>query len=144
MQSFSATAVAVIALGVALTVMWRRHWSANRIIVVLMLLAGFGITGGMLGQVLQRGGEAIGGAIDTATSKLFGIGVPLLIIAVLITLVVIDMRDRVIHIATPWVALVLPTMLAVVGGMYIGAGNKALNLLGQAMTGVAGMLTALG
>jgi hypothetical protein len=144
MQSLSAAAVAVIALGVAVIIMWRRNWQASRIIVVLMLLAGFGLTGGAFGAAARTGGEHIGSAIETTTAKLFGVGVPLLLVAVLIALVAVDMKDRTIHKATPWVALLLPTMMAVVGGMYIGAGDDALNLLGQGMASLANIAQHLG
>ncbi len=144
MQELSAAAVAVLALGIAVTMMWRRGWQASRLVVVLMLLAGFGITAGLVGRLLTRGGSLIGGAITTGTAQLFGVGVPLLLIVVMVTWLIIDMKDRVIHKATPWMALALPTTLAVVGGIYVGFGNSALGLLGQGMTSLAGMLASLG
>ncbi len=144
MQELSASVVAVLALGIALTIMWRRGWQASRLTVVLMLLAGFGITAGLVGQLLTRGGETIAAGISTGTAQLFGVGVPLLLVAVMITVLVVDMKDRVIHKATPWVALALPNTLAVVGGIYVGLGNSALGLLGQGMTNIATVLGSVG
>src|SRR6266545_6161104 len=94
MQELSAAAVAVLALGIAVTMMWRRGWQASRLVVVLMLLAGFGITAGLVGRLLTRGGSLIGGAITTGTAQLFGVGVPLLLIVVMVTWLIIDMKER--------------------------------------------------
>jgi hypothetical protein len=145
MQSFSATAVGVLALAVALVIMWRHRWQGSRFTVGLMLLAGFGIAAtGWVGQMLARGGEWIGGAVDAGTGRLFGVSVPIVVIAVMVTWIVVDVRDRQIHPATPWIALALPTVLAVVGGVYIGAGDTVLATIGTGLSSMAGWLGALG
>lgn len=144
-MAFSATAVGVLALAVALIIMWRHRWQGSRFTVVLMLLAGFGIAAtGWVGDMLGRLGETIGGAADAGTARLFGVSVPVVVIAAMVTWIVVDMRDRSIHIATPWLALALPTVLAVVGGVYIGAGDTALSAIGTGLTNLAGFLGAVG
>ena len=145
MQTFSATAVGVLALTIALVIMWRHRWRGSRFTVALMLLAGFGVAAtGWLGNMLARAGEWIGGAADAGTGRVFGVSVPVMVIAAMVTWVVVDVRDRNIHPATPWIAFALPTVLAVVGGIYIGAGNTVLTAIGTALTSVAGWLGALG
>ncbi|MGH8881872.1 MAG: hypothetical protein ACRD0P_31745, partial [Stackebrandtia sp.] len=72
MQELSAAAVAVIALAVAVTIMWRRRWQGSRLTVILMLVAGFGITAGIAGSALTRLGGMVGQAAETGTSKVFG------------------------------------------------------------------------
>lgn len=144
-MTFTGTAVAVLALSVALTVMWRHRWQGSRLIVILMLVAGFGIAGvGLVGDLLGRLGGMIGGAADAGTGRLFGVSVPVVVIAVMVTWIVVDMRDRMIHIATPWIALALPSVLAVVGGIYIGMSDTALGAAGEALTHLAGWLGSLG
>jgi hypothetical protein len=144
-MSFTSAAVGVLALAVALVIMWRHRWQGSRFTVVLMLLAGFGIAAtGWVGQMLGRVGEWIGGAADAGTARLFGVSVPVVVIAVMVTWLVVDMRDRTIHPATPWMALALPTVLAVVGGVYIGAGDTALAAIGTGLSNLAGWLGALG
>jgi hypothetical protein len=145
MQGFSAAAVAVLALAVALTVMWRHRWQGSRLTVLLMLLAGFGLTSmGWFGDMLTRAGTWAGGAADAGTGRLFGVGVPLIVIAVMLTWLVVDMRDRAIHPATPWIALALPTVLAVVGGVYVGIGDTVLGFIGTGLSSLAGWLSSIG
>lgn len=145
MQTFSGTAVAVLALAVAVTVMWRHRWKGSRFIVVMMLIAGFGITAaGWIGDMLARGGEVIGNAAGEGTSRAFGVSVPVLILVVMITWIVVDVKDRSIHPATPWIALALPTAMAVVGGVYIGLGDTVLTAIGSGLGSVSGWLGSLG
>lgn len=144
MGTFSATAVGVLALAVALIIMWRHRWQGSRFTVALMLLAGFGLVAtGWVGDMLGRAGEWVGGLADAGTGRLFGVSVPVVVIAVIVTWLVVDLRDRQIHPATPWLALALPTVLAVVGGVYIGAGDTVLNTIGTGLGSVAGWLGTL-
>lgn len=144
-MGLTGTAVAVMALGVALVVMWRHHWRGSRPVVALMLLAGFGITGsGMLGDALVRGGEMLANVANEGTARAFGVGVPMLVLAIVTTLIVVDVKDRIIHPATPWLALAWPTLLAVVGGVSTGVGGTALDAIGSVLTSVAGWLGSLG
>lgn len=144
MQSFSGTAVAVIALGIALTVMWRHRWQGSRFTVALMLLAGFGVTAsGLVGGALVSGGQALATAAEAGTGRLFGVGVPVAVLAVVTTWIVVDVRDRIIHVATPWLALAWPTLLAVVGGVSTGLGVPVLDAIGSALASASGWLGAL-
>lgn len=144
-MNFGGTAVSLIALTVALVVMWRHNWEGSRFIVILMLLAGFGITAaGWVGDLLAQGGQMIGTAIGQGTAQAFGVGVPALVVVLMITWVAVDMKDKKIHVATPWVALALPTVLAVVGGVYLGVGDTVLDAIGTGLSHFAGWLGSLG
>jgi hypothetical protein len=145
MQSFSAGVVAVLAFTVALVIMYKRRWQGSRFTVLLMLLAGFGVTaGGWVGDMLARLGEWLGGMAEAGTARLFGVAAPIVVIAVMVTWLALDLRDRKIHPVTPWLALALPTVLAVVGGVYIGFGSTALTTIGSGLGNFAGWLGASG
>lgn len=145
MQTFSGAAVGVLALAIALTVMWRHQWRGSRLTVALMLLAGFGLVSmGWVGDMLARAGGWLAGVADAGTGRLFGVSVPVVIIAVMVTWIVVDIRDRIIHPATPWLALTLPTVLAVVGGVYLGMSDGVLGNIGGALSTAAGWLSSLG
>lgn len=140
-MNLTATAVGVLALVVALVRMGRHRWNGTRLDVVLMLLGGFGIAGaGWVGNAMADAGGWIGGFAETGTAQAFGVGVPLLIVVGMITLVVVDMRDRNIWTPTPWVALALPTTMQVVGGISTGAGITVLGWIGTLLTNAAGWL----
>jgi len=144
-MNFGGTAVSLISLAIAVTIMWRHQWRGSRFIVLLMLIAGFGITAaGWVGDLLARGGQMIGNAVGSGTSQAFGVSVPALVVVVMVTWIVVDMRDRSIHKATPWIALALPTVLAVVGGVYLGFGDTVLDTIGTGLGNFAGWLGALG
>lgn len=117
------TTVGIAALVIALVVMWRHNWTGSRFTVILMLLGGAAITtaSGAVRNLLMSGGEWLGGFASAGTSQLFGIGIPALLVIGMAVWVVVDLKDRSIHPATPWIALVLPTMLTVIGGVAIGA-----------------------
>lgn len=145
MQSFGPTGVAVLAFAVAITIMWRHRWQGSRLTVLLMLLAGFGLVAmGWVGQMLARLGQWAGTAADTGTGRLFGVSVPVVVVFVMATWLVVDLRDRHIHQATPWIALALPSVLAVVGGVYLGLGDSVLGAIGTGLTNLAGWLGGLG
>ena len=55
---------------------------------------------------------------------------PGLALAIVAAVIAIDVRDRAIMRITPWLGLVLPTMAAVVGGMYAGRAG-ALGTIGD-------------
>jgi len=134
---FSGGAVAVIAFGLALLLLYKRNWRPSRIVVVLMLLAGFGLTGGIVGDGILAAARALGTAASTATAKAFGVGVPIALLVLAIAWVVIDMKDRVITIPTPWIALAIPTLMVALGGMYVGIGGEALSAIGNGIGGLS-------
>lgn len=143
-MSFTGTGVAIGALALALVVMWRHRWQGSRFTVALMLLAGFGISqAGWAGTALAAVGGWVGGFAGEGTAQVFGVSVPAVVLIVMVAWVVIDVWDRSIHRFTPWVALALPAVLATVGGIYLGAGDDALAVIGRGLTNLAGWLGTL-
>jgi hypothetical protein len=144
-MNLTATSVAVIVIVIALVRMFRRHWSATRLDVILMLLGGFGIIGsGLVGQWLASAGQWVGGLLDSTTSQAFGVGIPLVAVVGMAVLIIVDLKDRQIWRFTPWVALAFPTVLQVVGGISTGVGVAVLNVIGEILTGFADWLGSLG
>lgn len=135
--TLSGGAVAVIAFGIALMILYKRKWKASRIVVVLMLLAGFGLTGGIVGNGIMAATKALGMAANTATAKAFGVGVPILLFVLACVWVGIDMKDKKIVKATPWIALAIPTLLVALGGMYVGLGGDTLGVIGDGLGGLS-------
>lgn len=115
------TMIGLIALAAALVVLWRHGWRGSRVTVVLMLAGGTALAtgGGMLTQWLTRGGQWLAGLATTATSTAVGVGMPALVAIAAAVWVAVDLRDRQIHPATPWVALCLPTLVMVTGAMAV-------------------------
>jgi drug/metabolite transporter (DMT)-like permease len=125
---FTSAAVAVLALAVAL--MLKRHRKAGKTQVVLMLLAGFGV-GGLLGGLLSKAGGLLSHLTSTGTAKVFGIAVPAVLVVILLVELVMQMhpKNKTPHRSTMWLALLLPAVLAMSGGMWAGLGTKADSLL---------------
>lgn len=123
MGGLTFTTIGLIALATALVVMWRHRWQGSRFTVILMLLGGAAIASatGTVRNLLMAGGEWLGRLAENGTSQLFGVGLPALIVVVMAVWLIVDLKDRAIHPATPWIAVALPTMATVVGGVAIGA-----------------------
>lgn len=137
--TLSGGAVAVIAFGLALLLLYKRNWRPSRIVTVLMLLAGFGLTGGIIGSGILAATKALGAAASTATARGFGVAVPIVLLVLAVAWVVIDMKDKTITRPTPWIALAIPTLMVALGGMYVGIGGDVLGTIG---TGVGGLSAA--
>lgn len=135
--TISGGAVAVIAFGLALLLLYKRGWKPSRIVVVLMLLAGFGLTGGILGSGILAATRALGEAASTATARGFGVAVPIVLLVIAVAWVVIDMKDRTITVPTPWIALAIPTLMVALGGLYVGIGGEALSTIGNGISGLS-------
>lgn len=123
------TIIGLSALIIALVILWRHKGEAGRVTVLMMLLGGTGLTlsVGAVSDWLHRIGTALVSAAESATSVAVGVGLPALVVVGLATWVVLDLRDKSIHPATPWVALGLPTLVVVLGGAAAAA-----DLLGAA------------
>jgi drug/metabolite transporter (DMT)-like permease len=132
----TAGAIAVIAFAIALLLKSAKKAPKTR--VVLMLLAGFGI-GGILGSFLARFGRFLAHATEVGTSRLFGVGVPVLLVIVMVVWLVLQMepKNSTPHDRAMWVALLLPAVLAISGGVWWQIGQHTsvvLTSLGQQTT----------
>jgi len=134
----------LIAGGIALVALIKHRMRAGRGVVVGMIAGGWGIAGnGVVGDLLARGSEALTAWVGSATASAFGASVPGLALAIVAGVIAIDMRDRAIMRVTPWLALVLPSLAAVVGGAYAGRGG-ALGTIGDWLLWLVQLPTALG
>lgn len=138
------TTALLIAGAVALVVLIKHRLRAGRGVVAGMAAGGWGLAGnGLVGDLLARASQALAGWIGEVTATAVGASVPGLALAVVVGIIAIDVRDRAIMRITPWLALMLPTMAAVVGGMYAGTGG-ALGTIGDWLLWLVGLPAALG
>ncbi|HEY9251592.1 MAG TPA: hypothetical protein VIP06_02955 [Nocardioides sp.] len=115
MLALGAAGIAVLFLGAAFTLHFLK--SAKKTVPWLMLLGGFGVAGIFGSLLLRLGGFAVGTS-GSATRMLFGAAVPLLPVLVVGIILVVQMRPhgKGPNKATPWLALVFPSLLAALGG----------------------------
>lgn len=138
---FTSAAVAVLALALAL--MLKRHRRAGKTQVVLMLIAGFGI-GGLLGSVLAKAGALLAHVTTTGTAKVFGVAVPAVLVVVLLIELVMQLhpKNKTPHHSTMWLALLLPAVLAVSGGVWASLGGHAGSVLAGIGQGATSLVTS--
>lgn len=136
-------AVAVV-LGALGFVMHKKR-VAPRWTTSFFLLAGLGITGGIVGQGLTNLAAMVGRLVGTGTAKAFGVGVPLAAVAVVIALVAIDWKKNGARSkSTPWLALAIPALLAATAGVYIGVGGEALSAIGNGFGDISTFIFTMG
>jgi hypothetical protein len=122
--------------------LWRRPIrGASRLDVFMMLLGGFTLNTGLVGDGLRAGAERAGEAINSGTALLFGVGLPMLLVVAMAALIIIDVKDRTIWPGTPFVAACLATVANVVGGMSTKSGVAVLEALGKLLTFVVDVLS---
>jgi hypothetical protein len=127
----TAAGVGVVALVIG-AVLWKRG-KAPKWTGALLLVAGFGIGGGVFGALLDRAGALIGQLATTLTARVFGVAVPLALLAGVVVWMVIDFhpKNRKPSKALPVLCLVLPVLLSVTGGVWAGIGGQVLTAAGQ-------------
>jgi len=138
------TTALLTAGAVALVVLIRHRLRPSRGVVAGMIAGGWGVAGnGLVGDLLARAAQALATWASEATSSAVGASVPGLALAVVVGIIAIDVRDRAIMRITPWLALLLPSLAAVVGGMYAGTGG-VLGTLGETLLWAVRLPGALG
>lgn len=138
------TTALLIAGAVAVVALVKHRLRAGRPVVAGMLAGGWGIAGnGLVGDMLARCSQALASWVSEFTASAVGASVPGLALAVVVGIIAIDVRDRAIMRITPWLALLLPTMAAVVGGMYAGGGGL-LGTIGDWLLWLVQLPTVLG
>jgi hypothetical protein len=102
----------------------------------LFLIGGIGLAGsaGLLGDLLRKVGVILGRAVSIGTAKGFGVAVPAALVFGIALWIAHDLmpKNRTPSKALPWLALALPTLLAVTGGIWSGLGGEVLTALGDA------------
>jgi len=134
----------LLAGGIALAVLIRHRLRPSRGVVAGMIAGGWGMAGqGWLGGALESAAQSLAAWMGDATSSAVGASVPGLALAIVAAIIAVDVRDRAILRVTPWLGLVLPSLAAVVGGMYAGR-EGALGTVGEAMLWLVRLPGALG
>lgn len=111
----------LLAGGVAVLVLIRRRLVASRPVVLGMIAGGWGAVGsGAVGSWLEQVARSAAAGLGDLTATAVGVSLPGLALALVVAWLAVDLRDRRIVRVTPWLGLLLPTMAAVVGGIYAG------------------------
>jgi hypothetical protein len=145
--------IGAIALGWALILFYKKRRKSNagaafgggggkskaptRFMVFLMLIAGFFLSGGVLGTVIRSAGTAARTEGANLTGEAFGVGTPLVLAFFAAVWIIHDWRTKDIEPATPWIALIAPMMLPVAAGLgsyFAGATAPAVTTI-QAFLG---------
>jgi hypothetical protein len=110
------TAAAGIALAAATVLLWKNR--LPRIASLLMLVAGAGITDGIIGRYMHNGVDWGSHLVGQLTSRAIGVAVPAVLAVVLAMVFVHDMwpKHRATRI-TAAVAFVLPVLIAGLPGL---------------------------
>jgi hypothetical protein len=131
------TVIAAFAGVVALVLLW--HKAAPRAVLVCMLLAGIGVAG-WGGHILASLGDAAGRVTENLTTKLFGVGVAGVLVLGLGIWLWFGLTKKgppaQAPKALPWVALVFPALLPLLGGALGTFGNSALHGIGSTLSTV--------
>lgn len=112
----SLTTIGAVALVIALVLTYKHHKHGKpptRLLVVLMLIAGVGLSGGFLKSALDTVNQYANHITGTLTSQALGVSIPLLLGLAAAVWIWIDWHTKKIEKATPWIALVLPTVLPI-------------------------------
>ncbi|WP_047891153.1 hypothetical protein [Micromonospora sp. RV43] len=136
----AAITLAVFCL-VAGLVQWKRK-KTPKLTGWLMLIAGGGIAGaaGWAGDFMRKAGELIGSAASAGTAKAFGLAIPGALAFGVFLWLLHDLWPTKASKASkflPWLALAFPTLLAIAGGVWAGAGDGAMNAVGEGAADVA-------
>lgn len=121
---------AVIALAIAGTLTWKRK--LPKIVSLLTLVAGSGLTAGFLGRMLYRGAHWAAGLTGTATSAAFGVAVPsvLAIVAAIIYVHDVWPGHKASRFTTPTIGLLLPALVSYMGGAAGSLAGSGVHMLG--------------
>lgn len=137
------TAVAVVALAVAGTLMWKRR--LPKIVALLALVAGAGLSSGFLGRLLERGIDGAASLMGSLTSAAFGAAVPAVLAVVGLIVFIHDLwpGNRAGRL-TAGVGLALPPLLGHLGGAAGSIAGSGVEAVGSAVGGALGALFGVG
>jgi hypothetical protein len=115
MVTLTAASIGAIALVAGLVLFFKK--SGKKIVPWLMLIAGLSIAGGVINRILDRIGASTARATESASARLFGVGVPFLITIAMGIVLYIHMKPKGQPPTrfTPWLAFVFPSVLAATG-----------------------------
>lgn len=127
--------IGALALGWALILFYKKHrhrQPPSRFQVFLMLVAGFFLSGGLVGTVVETAGHAAKAQGANLAGQVFGVGTPLVLAFFACVWIVHDWKTKDIETATPWIALVTPMMLPIsagIGAYFAGAAAPAVTTI---------------
>lgn len=115
MVSLTAAGIGAIALVAALVLFFKK--AGKKVVPWLMLIAGLTIAGGVVNRILDRVSSSASRATESASARLFGVGLPFLITIAMGIVLFIHMKPKGQPPTrfTPWLALVFPSILAATG-----------------------------
>jgi hypothetical protein len=115
MVTLTAASIGAIALTVGLILYFKK--AGKKVVPWFMLIAGLSIAGGVINRVLDRVGVSAARATESASARLFGVGVPFLITIAMGIVLYIHMKPKGQPPTrfTPWLAFVFPSILAATG-----------------------------
>ena len=110
----SLTTIGAAALLIGLVITYKQHKHGkppSRFLVALMLIAGIGLSGGLLKSAIDTVNRYAANLSGTLTSQALGVSIPLIAGLAAAVWIYYDWHTKRIEKATPWIALVLPAML---------------------------------
>jgi hypothetical protein len=119
LASLSFGGIAAIALMLALLFVYKKVFP--KAVPWLMLTAGLGLIG-IIGRLLDRSAGFLVGITDATTRAVFGVGAPIGLVIVMGTYLFLHLKPRG-HPPTKltkWIALIFPSVLVTVGGIFLG------------------------
>lgn len=137
-MSFSIAAVAAISL--ALAILFQMRGKFPKAQIPLMLVAGLGLTG-LLGQLLSRSASMLQNMAGVATSKVFGVGVPVLLVLIVALIVFFDLKDGSPSKGSLVLAILLPSLCVLAGGVFgmvAGMGRDGVGAMGPFFSSLLG------
>jgi hypothetical protein len=136
--TFAAVAVLAFVLGVLFHV----KKVGKKAVPWLMVVASFGLAG-VLGSVLDRLASSSTAGTTSATARLFGTAVPMVLAVVVIAYLAIHMKPKGQPPTrlTPWIALASVPILRAAGGVFASIASKGQVTMADVTTGVWAFLT---
>lgn len=116
MTTLSVAGFGAVLLVAALMMMFKRI--GKKFVPWLMFVAGLCMSGaGLIGSLLDRAAAALARASESTSGRLFGVGLPLLIVVMVGIALFPHMRPKGQPPTrfTPWLALLFPSLLVVAG-----------------------------
>lgn len=115
MVTLSAASIGAVALTIGLVLFFKK--AGKKIVPWFMLIAGMSIAGGVVWQILNRVGGAASRATESASARMFGVGVPWLLTVAMGIVLYIHMKPKGQNPTrlTPWLAFIFPSVLIATG-----------------------------
>lgn len=119
-----ATSAGIAAACLVIAFLLRKNSAYPKIVPWLMLTAGLGLSG-IGGVLLAKIVGILTSLTGSATQAMFGVAVPGVLALAIGLALVLHMKPKASPSkATPWLALIFPSVLASIGGAFAGIGEQ--------------------